>query len=59
MKDKLTTEIKLEKDGTVHQFRFINNVPLNESNQDQLVNFVEYSGNYAQKSATFQLGDKS
>ena len=42
MKDKLTTEIKFEKDGIVHQFRFMNNVPLNESNQDQLVNFVEY-----------------
>ncbi|RPJ65199.1 MAG: hypothetical protein EHM20_17875 [Alphaproteobacteria bacterium] len=41
-KDKLTTEIKYEKDGVDHQFRFMNNVPLNESNQDQLVNFVEY-----------------
>jgi len=27
---------------TVHQFRFINQVPLNESNQDTLVNFLEY-----------------
>lgn len=42
VKDKLTTEIKLEKDGVTRQFRFKNNVPLNESNQDQLVNFVEY-----------------
>jgi len=42
VKDKLTTEIKFEKDGIFHQFRFMNNVPLNESNQDQLVNFVEY-----------------
>jgi hypothetical protein len=41
-KDKLTTEIKFEKDGAAHRFRFMNNVPLNESNQDQLVNFVEY-----------------
>ena len=41
-KDKLTTEIKFEKDGVAHQFSFMNNVPLNESNQDQLVNFVEY-----------------
>jgi len=42
VKDKLTTEIKLEKDGVTRQFRFKNNVPLNESNKDQLVNFVEY-----------------
>jgi len=41
-KDKLTTEIKFEKDGVAHRFRFMNNVPLNESNQDQSVNFVEY-----------------
>ena len=42
MKDKLTTEIEFEKDDVAHQFRFMNDVPLNESNQDQLVNFVEY-----------------
>jgi len=42
VKDKLTTEIKFEKDGVDHRFRFMNNVPLNESNQDQSVNFVEY-----------------
>ncbi len=42
VKEKLTTEIKFEKDGVAHQFCFMNNVPLNESNQDQLVNFVEY-----------------
>lgn len=41
-KEKLITEIKFEKDGVAHQFRFMNNVPLNESNQDMLVNFVEY-----------------
>jgi len=28
--------------GITHRFRFINNVPLNESNQDLLVNFLEY-----------------
>lgn len=27
---------------TIHRFRFINQVPLNESNQDVLVNFLEY-----------------
>ena len=26
-KDKLTTEIKFEKDGAAHRFRFMNNVP--------------------------------
>ena len=28
--------------NTLHRFRFINQVPLNESNQDVLVNFLEY-----------------
>ena len=41
-KDGLTTEIQYENDDVVHQFRFINQVPLNESDQDLLVNFVEY-----------------
>ena len=31
-----------ETTGVRHRFRFINDVPLNESNQDLLVNFVEY-----------------
>ena len=42
VKDGLTTEIQYEKDDIVHKFRFINKVPLNASNQDTLVNFVEY-----------------
>lgn len=37
-----TTEYEREIDGVVHRFRFINQVPLNASNQDLLVNFVEY-----------------
>lgn len=41
-KDGLTTEIQYENEDVVHQFRFINQVPLNASNQDLLVNFVEY-----------------
>jgi len=41
-KDGLTTEIQYENDDIVHKFRFINQVPLNASNQDMLVNFVEY-----------------
>lgn len=42
MKDGLTTEIEYKDGDTVHKFRFINQVPLNASNQDLLVNFVEY-----------------
>jgi hypothetical protein len=41
-KDGLTTEIEYQNDDVVHKFRFINQVPLNASNQDILVNFVEY-----------------
>ena len=41
-KNGLTTEIEIEIDDIVHKFRFINQVPLNASNQDTLVNFVEY-----------------
>lgn len=42
VKEGLTTEIQYENDDVVHQFRFINQVPLNASNKDLLVNFVEY-----------------
>ena len=31
-----------EATGIRHRFRFLNGVPLNESNQDLLVNFLEY-----------------
>jgi hypothetical protein len=41
-KEGLTTEIEYQSDDIVHRFRFINQVPLNASNQDILVNFVEY-----------------
>ncbi|MGP8320392.1 MAG: transposase [Methanosarcinaceae archaeon] len=41
-KDGSTTEIEYKDDDIVHRFRFINQVPLNASNQDLLVNFVEY-----------------
>ncbi|MGP8338012.1 MAG: hypothetical protein ACT6FC_07235 [Methanosarcinaceae archaeon] len=41
-KDGLTTEIEIKIDDIVHKFLFINRVPLNASNQDTLVNFVEY-----------------
>ena len=37
-----TSEFELEKDGFVHRFRWINQMPLNESNQDMRVNFLEY-----------------
>jgi hypothetical protein len=36
------TELTLHGIGVKHQFRFLNQVPLNKSNQDVLVNFVEY-----------------
>ena len=37
-----TREHKMKIKGVLHRFRFINQVPLNASNQDVLVNFVEY-----------------
>lgn len=37
-----TTEIEISGAGLKHQFRFINQVALNKSNPDLLVNFVEY-----------------
>jgi hypothetical protein len=39
-----TTEFEFERDGVIHRFRFINDVPLNESNADVRVNFLEYWG---------------
>ena len=42
VKDGSTTEIEYKHDDIVHRFSFINQVPLNASNQDLLVNFVEY-----------------
>lgn len=36
------TEHEVHGVGVKHQFRFLNQVPLNKSNQDLLVNFVEY-----------------
>lgn len=40
-KDGLITEIEFKNDNTTYKFRFINQVPLNASNQDLLVNFIE------------------
>lgn len=37
-----TSEFECESEGVLHRFRFINQVSLNESNPDELVNFVEY-----------------
>jgi hypothetical protein len=37
-----TTEVEISGARMKHQFRFINQVPLNKSNSDLLVNFVEY-----------------
>jgi hypothetical protein len=36
------TEFECEIEGTRHRFRFLNQAPLNESNPELLVNFVEY-----------------
>lgn len=37
-----TTAYEVTGQGVTHRFRFINQVPLNASNQDVLVNFIEY-----------------
>lgn len=37
-----TAEFELEQDGVRHRFRWLNQVPLNASNQDMLVNFLQY-----------------
>jgi len=37
-----TTEFEQREGGVVHRFSFINQMPLNKSNPDVLVNFVEY-----------------
>jgi hypothetical protein len=37
-----TIDFECKIDGTLHRFRFLNQVPLNESNPELLVNFVEY-----------------
>jgi hypothetical protein len=42
VKDGLTTEIEYKDEDTVYKFRFINQAPLNASNPDVLVNFLEY-----------------
>lgn len=37
-----TTEVEIHGVGVKHRFQFLNQVPLNKSNQDLLVNFFEY-----------------
>jgi len=37
-----TTEYEVTRKGVSHRFRFINSVPLNASNQEVLVSFIEY-----------------
>lgn len=41
-KCQVTEHKETDKNGVVHTFRFANNVPLNASNQDVSVNFIEY-----------------
>jgi hypothetical protein len=35
-------EFEIKNGGVIHRFRFLNDAPLNESNQDVRVNFLEY-----------------
>ncbi len=37
-----TIEFEMKEKGITHRFHFVNNVPLNESHPDLLVNFLEY-----------------
>ncbi|MCO6453483.1 MAG: transposase [Caldilineales bacterium] len=37
-----TREFEIAEDESIHRFRFLNDAPLNESNQDVRVNFLEY-----------------
>lgn len=37
-----TTEFEIQKEGVTHRFRYLNDVPLNETNPDVHVNFLEY-----------------
>jgi hypothetical protein len=37
-----TMDVYVQKDAVTHRFRYLNEVALNESNQDVLVNFLEY-----------------
>jgi hypothetical protein len=37
-----TTEFEVVKEGVTHRFRYVNHMPINESNQDVRVNFLEY-----------------
>ena len=37
-----TTTYECKANGVIHRFEFINEVPLNASNQELLVNFIEY-----------------
>jgi hypothetical protein len=41
-KDGLIKEIEFKNDNIVYKFRFINQVPLNASNQELFVNFIEF-----------------
>ena len=41
-KEGATREFEVEEDEITHRFRFLNNAPLNESNQEVRVNFLEY-----------------
>jgi hypothetical protein len=40
--EKRSVEFEIREKGVTHRFHFVNQVPLNESNTDLLVNFLEY-----------------
>ncbi len=37
-----TSEFEIKEEGVIHRFRFLNDAPLNASNQDVRINFLEY-----------------
>ncbi|MEA1937367.1 MAG: transposase [Patescibacteria group bacterium] len=47
------TEFEIIEEKIVHRFRYLNQVPLNESNQDTLVNFIEYWEIFPEKTQHF------
>lgn len=42
-REKLTTYSFTDDQGSFHEFRFINDAPLNESNENVRINFLEYT----------------
>lgn len=47
------SSLKITQDGISHEFRFINELPINESNPDVLVNFLLYTESKPDRTTTF------